>query len=122
MKLTKTGGSLKSLSPLLDVHTHWGSTFTMVEHAIQCKSAYNTVLLDVGHYEFTLDTMALDHLQALKNLLQTFNFLTKTICTSKSYATINLTIITYNTLMETVVQFVHNESNIQDLPDLCHRV
>lgn len=111
MKLTMTGGSSKSLSPLLDVHTHWGSTFTMVEHVIQCKSAYNTVLLDAGHYEFTLDAMELDCLQALKNLLETFNFLTKTVCASKSYATINLTIITYNTLMEMVEQFVHNESN-----------
>ncbi|KAF9368484.1 hypothetical protein CPC16_005306, partial [Podila verticillata] len=46
MMLTKTGDSPKGLSPLLDVRTRWGSTFTMIEHAIQCKNAYNTMLLD----------------------------------------------------------------------------
>ena len=54
-------------------------------------------------------------------LLNEFDFLTKTVCAGTSYGTINLTIVTYNALMEKIEQFRDNAFNKANLPNLCRR-
>ncbi|KAG0247100.1 hypothetical protein DFQ27_002555, partial [Actinomortierella ambigua] len=116
---TKSEKNRKGLSPLLDVRTRWGSTFVMIGRAMQCKDAYCGVLFDDGDHECILDTKEWERLRLLSVLLEEFDTLTKSVIASKSYVTISLTIIAYNSLMGQIEQFVNNDSNITVAPDIC---
>ncbi|KAF9367636.1 hypothetical protein BGX21_007192, partial [Mortierella sp. AD011] len=114
---TVTAERKKGLSPLLDVCTHWGSTFVMLERALECKDAYCSVLLDDDLSEFILEEVEWRRLSSLRDLLQNFDKLTTKVCASKTYVTITMTIIVYNNLMGTIETYIKN--NKERFPDIC---
>ncbi|KAF9079155.1 hypothetical protein BGX27_006909, partial [Mortierella sp. AM989] len=53
--LTIVSGRKQGLSPILDVCTRWGSTYDMIDRALQCKETYCSVLLDDELTDFILE-------------------------------------------------------------------
>ena len=121
MRLTKfknheTITGKNGLTPLIDVCTRWGSTFAMLQRAIQCKSAQYQVLLDDDLTEFVLKEVEWRSLTSLKDLLSDFDTLTTKVCASKTYPTITTTITVYNRLMEIIEDYIKNNENCH--PDI----
>ncbi|KAF9943600.1 hypothetical protein BGZ70_005728, partial [Mortierella alpina] len=110
----------KGLCPKLDVCTRWGSTYDMIERALQCKDAYVTVLVEDDLNELILEDMEWRRLTSLRNLLHKFDHLTTQACASKKYATIPLTIIIYNKIMSIIEDFLQADGD--RTPDLCRGV
>ncbi|KAG0271949.1 hypothetical protein BGZ97_011112, partial [Linnemannia gamsii] len=114
--LTSPGDGKPGPAPLLDVCTRWGSTYTMIERAIQCKNAYTSLMLDESLTMFFLEDVEWRRLAALRDLLGRFDQLTTKVCASKTYATITLTVVVYNSLMAAIENFI--KENRQRLPDI----
>ncbi|KAF9340130.1 hypothetical protein BGX26_009101, partial [Mortierella sp. AD094] len=115
-ELTATPDRKQGLSPLLDVRTRWGSSHTMLERAFECKAAYCSVLLDDNLTECILNEVEWRRLSTLKELLGHFNKLITKVCASKTYVTITMTVVVYNSLMEVIEKFM--DQNKDRLPDI----
>jgi hypothetical protein len=89
----------------------------MLERALECREAYCSVLLDDDLSEFILEEKEWRHLISLKEILQSFDQLTTKVCASKSYVTITMTVIVYNSLMGIIEKFI--EDNKECHPDIC---
>ncbi|KAG0318517.1 hypothetical protein BG000_004159 [Podila horticola] len=116
-RLTANADRKQGLFPLLDVRTCWGSTFTMLGRGLECKDAYCTMLLDDNLTKCILEEVEWCCLSALKELLEHFDKLTTKVCASKTYVTITLTVVVYNSLMEVIEKFI--AQNKDRLPDIC---
>jgi hypothetical protein len=89
----------------------------MIERAIQCKNAYTSLMLDESLTMFFLEDVEWRRLAALRDLLGRFDQLTTKVCASKTYATITLTVVVYNSLMAAIENFI--KENRQRLPNIC---
>jgi hypothetical protein len=89
----------------------------MVERALECKEAYCSVLLDDDLSSFILEEVEWRRLSSLKEILQHFDQLTTKVCASKTYVTITMTVVVYNSLMGTIEEFI--KINKERLPDIC---
>lgn len=117
--LTTSEQTPSGLRPLLDVRTHWNSTYIMIRRALQCQNAYQMVLTDGGHGDLALSAVEWTRLKTLKSLLSIFNILTSKISASKSYATISRSIVSYNATLAALEFFRNKPSNKTTFPDLC---
>ncbi|KAI8600212.1 hypothetical protein EDD21DRAFT_139470 [Dissophora ornata] len=90
----------------------------MIERAIECKVIYCSVLLDDNLTECILNEVEWRRLDALRELLEHFDKFTTIICASKTYVTITMTVVIYNSLMGVIENFIRN--NEERLPDICH--
>ncbi|KAG9061078.1 hypothetical protein KI688_007707 [Linnemannia hyalina] len=115
--LTTPVGKKQGLAPLLDARTRWGTTYTMIQRATQCKDAYNSVLIDLNLTDYILDELEWRRFGALMDLLGLFDQSTTQACASKSHRTIAMSIVMYNKLMQEIEDFV--ERNKERLPDVC---
>ncbi|KAF9108009.1 hypothetical protein BGX30_008675, partial [Mortierella sp. GBA39] len=115
--MTTPVGKKQGLAPLLNVRTRWGSTYTMIQRAVQCKDAYNSVLIDLDLTDYVLDELEWRQLGALMDLLRLFDQLTTQMCASKTYTTIAMSIVVYNKLMQEIEDFV--KRNKEKGPDIC---
>lgn len=106
---------LTGRAPLIDVCTRWGSTNAMIERALECKEAYGAVLHADSLDELVPDDLEYRRLSILREVLQLFDKCTTIICASKSYATIHLTVIVYNNLMQHIEDFRDNNVRHPDL-------
>ena len=91
----------------------------MIDRALECKNAYCSVLLedDQDLTEFILEEVEWRRLGSLREILQHFDNLTTKVCASKSYVTITMTVIVYNSLMAKIEKFI--EVYKDRLPDIC---
>lgn len=89
----------------------------MIQRAIQCKNAYISLVLDESLTMFFLEDAEWRRLAALRDLLERFDQLTTKVCARKTYATITLNIVVYNSRMAAIENFI--EENRQRLPDIC---
>lgn len=89
----------------------------MIVRAIECKAIYSSVLLDDNLTDCILDEVEWRRLNTLKELLERFDTLTTKVCASKTYATITMTIVVYNNLMEVIENFM--KDNKDRLPEIC---
>ncbi|KAF9308041.1 hypothetical protein BG003_011699, partial [Podila horticola] len=89
----------------------------MIEHGLECKDAYSSVLLDENHSEFILEVEWRQR-SSLKEILQQFDRLTTQVCASKTYVTVTMTVVVYNSLMGIIEDFIN--TNKECLPDICH--
>lgn len=117
--LTISEQTPSGLRPLLDVCTHWNSTYIMIRRALQCQNAYQMVLTDGSHGDLALSVVEWTRLKTLKSLLSIFNILTSKISTSKSYTTISRSIVSYNATLAALENFRNKPSNKTTFPDLC---
>ncbi|KAF9271957.1 hypothetical protein BGZ74_005530, partial [Mortierella antarctica] len=117
-ELTKTDMNKNGLVPLLNVCTHWGSTFTMLHQAIQCKAAYSDTVADDDLKEYFLNTNEWHHLTKLWDILQKFDESTTAACASTSYAAIAISIQIYNDILDHLETFFNDVEIAQSVPDL----
>ncbi|KAF9355563.1 hypothetical protein BGX26_006410, partial [Mortierella sp. AD094] len=117
-ELTTSADRKQGLCPLIDVCTRWGSTYAMIERALECKDVYCSVLLDDDLSDLILEEVEWRRLTSLRDILQKFDELTTKVCASKTYVTITMTVVVYNSLMRTIEDFIKN--NKDRLPDICH--
>lgn len=78
----------------------------MIKHALECKAAYCSILLDDSLPEFLLNEVEWHRLASLRELLQHFDKLTTKVCASKTYIMITMTVVIYNSLMGTIEDFI----------------
>ncbi|KAG0048209.1 hypothetical protein BGZ90_007692 [Linnemannia elongata] len=89
----------------------WGSSYTMLVRRIKYKVIYSSVLLDDNITECILDEVEWRRLNTLKVILERFDTLTTKVCASKIYATITITIVVYNNLMEVIENFIKDNKD-----------
>jgi len=89
----------------------------MIERALECKEAYCSVLLDDDLSAFIPDQVGWRRLSSLREILQHFDKLTTKVCASKTYVTISMTVVVYNSLMGIIEDFI--KSNKERHPDIC---
>ncbi|KFH70213.1 hypothetical protein MVEG_03064 [Podila verticillata NRRL 6337] len=95
-----------------DVSTRWNSTFTMVDRAIILKDAYQSMCQNepkLGAYALEDDEWT--YLEKLRCLLSQFETMTKTVSSSVGYPTINRAMSVYNAMIDTLEEFIEQETN-----------
>ena len=116
------------LTPLLDVCTHWNSTYVMLEQALVCQEAYTGMLASTHYHLLLLTEGEWKRLAVLVQLLKGFKEYTNFAQAGISWATIGNTILIYNAIMEVLEKFMFiktsNGKNVLDpkkkaeMPDL----
>lgn len=87
----------------------------MIEHGLECKDAYSSVLLDENHSEFILE-VEWRRRSSLKEILQQFDRLTTQVCASKTYVTVTMTVVVYNILMGIIEDFINTNKDASQPP------
>ncbi|KAF9309668.1 hypothetical protein BGZ91_007328 [Linnemannia elongata] len=95
----------------LALQKRWGSSYTMLVRRIKYKVIYSSVLLDDNITDCILDEVEWRRLNTLKVILERFDTLTTKVCASKIYATITITIVVYNNLMEVIENFIKDNKD-----------
>jgi len=103
--------SVRARILLLDNATRWGSTFRMIERALELKVYYGKLCeKDVDLMPYQLQESDWRYLQELNGLLRHFNTLSIKLQGS-SYATIPLTIAAYNALLDSLEDYIEQDDS-----------
>ncbi|KAG0007935.1 hypothetical protein BGZ81_004473, partial [Podila clonocystis] len=90
----------------------------MLQHVIQCKTAYSDTVADDDLKEYFLNTTEWHHLTKLWDILQKFDESTTAACASMSYSAIAIGIQIYNDILDHLETFYNDVEIVQSVPDL----
>ncbi|KAJ8651917.1 hypothetical protein O0I10_012526 [Lichtheimia ornata] len=104
----------------LDVRTRWNSTYDMLNRALKLKEAYMAMTANGDLKDFALEGDEWDRVEHMCKLLEPFDHATRMLSASTSHTTVNMTILSYNRLidkLEDLADTVENPTCPQDLRD-----
>lgn len=109
------------LALTLDVRTRWNSTYDMLNRAVKLKEAYVAMTAPGSELEeFALSASDWTKIQGIIEVLKPFEDATQTLSSSKSHASVNMTILCYNRIMDALEKL--EERMIATDPELCHAI
>ncbi|KAJ8651460.1 hypothetical protein O0I10_012978 [Lichtheimia ornata] len=109
-----------SLKLTLDVRRRWNSTYEMLNRALKLKEAYMAMTANGDLKDFALEGDEWDRVEHMCKLLEPFDHATRMLSASTSHTTVNMTILSYNRLIDKLEDFddtVENPTCPQDLRD-----
>lgn len=95
----------------LDVRTRWNSTYDMLNRALKLKEAYIAMTANGDLKDYALEGDEWDRVEHMCKLLEPFEHATRMLSASKSHTTVNMTILSYNRLIDKLEDFADIELN-----------
>lgn len=87
----------------------------MLNRALKLKDAYIAMTVNGDLTDYALQGEEWDRVEHICSLFRPFDEATKMLSASKSHATVNMTILCYNNLIDSLEDFADNDMYPQDL-------